>query len=248
MASTAGGAHFSHHSSGPSRRLLRADNLSGAITESYSRTGRLSLLVAAVQPFDQLAFSSMLPSIQNIELIQCLGNLETVLQICPGVAPDVVIIDVSFAGGASYQAGRELLERRCTKSIAFFDFRFALHRARKALTCGIGACYFTRALDLKQLSTCLTTRANIENIFISNVEQLPTFDKHQFLTLSTQELHVLQWLANGHSVRSIAEKMGLAESTVDNHKARMMKKLMINKTSHLVRLAVETGLIDWESK
>jgi DNA-binding NarL/FixJ family response regulator len=47
-------------------------------------------------------------------------------------------------------------------------------------------------------------------------------------------------------VRSIAEKMGLAESTVDNHKWRMMKKLGIHRSSELVGIAIETGLLDWD--
>ena len=247
MASTAGGAHSSHRSSRASRPLLRAENHQTAIAESYLRTGCLSILVAAVQPFDRLAFSAVLPTIYDTKLLQCLGDVETLLQITPHVRPDVVILDISFTNGASFRAGHELLKGRCTKSVAFYDFRFALHRARKALASGAHAYYFTRAFDLKQFCTCITTQSNVENAFISKAEQLKTYDEKGFLTLSTKELHVLEWLAHGHSVRSIAEKMNLAESTVDNHKSRMMKRLDIKKTSTLVRLAVETGLVGWDS-
>ncbi len=247
MPSGGGGPHSSHHSSRPSRQLLRADIHQTAIAESYLRTGRLSILASVIQPFDQLAFLALLPSIPNAELIQCLADVETLLQVCPSVLPDVVILDVSFPNGASYRAGYELLTSRCTKSVAFYDVRFALHRARKALASGAGAYYFTRGFDLKQLCTCIRTRADVENVFISKAEHLKTYDEKGFLTLTTKELQVLQWIANGHSVRSIAEKMKLAESTVDNHKSRLMKRLRVNKTSTLVRLAVETGLIDWDS-
>jgi DNA-binding NarL/FixJ family response regulator len=242
----AGGPHFSHPGARASRPLVRAEDHQTEIADSYLRTGRLSILASVVQPFDHLAFSAVLHSVPDTELIQCLTNIETLLQICPRVNPDVVILDVSFPKSASYRAGHELLKSRCTKSVAFYDVRFALHRARKALASGAGACYFTRGFHLRNFCTCIRTRANIENVFVSKAEYLKPYDEKGFLTLTTKELHVLQWLADGHSVRSIAEKMNLAESTIDNHKSRMMKRLNISKTSTLVRLAVQTGLVDWD--
>jgi DNA-binding NarL/FixJ family response regulator len=246
MASTAGGAHSSHRGSRPSRHLVRADPNLTALAEAYLRTGRLRFVVAVSQPFDQLAFSAALPTIHDIELIECSADLETASEICHSIMPDGIVVDVSFANGAPYLAGRQLLESRCVKSVAFYDSRFALSRARTALSSGVGSCYFTRSFRLRELCTCLRTRANIDNVFISEPEHLHAYDRHNFLSLSAQELHVMEWIANGHSVRSIAEKMGLAESTVDNHKSRMMKRLNIHRGSQLVRIAVETGLVDWD--
>jgi two-component system, NarL family, response regulator NreC len=246
MIPAAGGPHFSHPSARAGRPFLRAENHQTEIAESYLRTGRLSIIASVVQPFDQLAFSAVLHSVPNTELIQCLTDIETLLQICPRVLPDAVILDVSFPGNASFQTGRELLKSRCTRSVAYYDVRFALHRARKALASGADTHYFTRGFDLRQLCTCIRTRANVENVFVSNVDNLKTYDEKGFLALTTKELCVLQWLADGHSVRSIAEKMNLAESTIDNHKSRMMKRLNISKTSTLVRLAVQAGLVDWD--
>jgi DNA-binding NarL/FixJ family response regulator len=246
MAPTASGAHFSHSSARASRSTTRAESPHTETAECFLRSGRLGILASVVQPFDQLAFSAVLHSIPDTKLIQCLTDVETLLQVCPRVLPDVVILDVLFPNGASYHAGHELLKSRCTKSVAFYDVRFALHRARRALAIGADAYYFTRGFDLKQLCTCIRTRANLENVFVSMAEHLRRYDETGFLTLTTKELHVLQWLADGHSVRTIAEKMDLAESTIDNHKSRMMKRLNIRKTSTLVRLAVQTGLVDWD--
>jgi two-component system, NarL family, response regulator NreC len=248
MAPTAGGAHSSHRSSRPTRQLVRSDPNLTALAEAYLRTGRLSFVVVVSKPFDQLAFSMALPTLQDIELIECSDNLESAAEICHSLNPDGVVIDLSFENGASYAAGRQLLESGCVKSVAFHDSRFALSRARAALTSGTGSHYFTRSFQLRELCTAIRTRTNIDDVFISTLEHLHGFDKHRFLRLSAQELHVMEWMADGHSVRSIAEKMGLAESTVDNHKSRMMKKLNIHRGSQLVRIAVETGLVDWDQR
>lgn len=62
-------------------------------------------------------------------------------------------------------------------------------------------------------------------------------------SLTLRERQVMQLLAQGMSVRKCADTLGLATSTIDNHKARLMKKLGIHKASDLTRAAVREGLI-----
>jgi DNA-binding NarL/FixJ family response regulator len=50
-------------------------------------------------------------------------------------------------------------------------------------------------------------------------------------------------LANGLSVKQCAQRMRLTESTVDNYKWRLMKRLEIHKAAELTRLAVREGLV-----
>ena len=50
-------------------------------------------------------------------------------------------------------------------------------------------------------------------------------------------------LAQGCSVREIARYLGTATSTVDNHKARLMRKLKVHKVVDLATMALREGLI-----
>lgn len=61
--------------------------------------------------------------------------------------------------------------------------------------------------------------------------------------LSARERQVMQLLAQGKTVRQCAAALGLAHSTIDNHKARLMKKLGVHKASQLTCRAVREGLI-----
>lgn len=61
--------------------------------------------------------------------------------------------------------------------------------------------------------------------------------------LTARELQVLILLAEGRSVKSCAQHLELAESTIDNHKARLMKKLDVHKIVELSHLAIREGLI-----
>jgi two-component system secretion response regulator SsrB len=62
-------------------------------------------------------------------------------------------------------------------------------------------------------------------------------------SLTVRERQVMRLLAQGLSVRECAATLKLATSTIDNHKARLMKKLGIHKASELTRAAIREGLV-----
>lgn len=67
-------------------------------------------------------------------------------------------------------------------------------------------------------------------------------DRQRLCSLTRREQQVLEQIAGGASVRECAEALGIAESTVDNHKSRLMKKLGVRKSSELVRFAFRVGI------
>jgi DNA-binding NarL/FixJ family response regulator len=67
--------------------------------------------------------------------------------------------------------------------------------------------------------------------------------KGSIAALSERERQIMRLLAQGQSVRECALALGLAHSTIDNHKARLMKKLGVHKISELTCRAVREGLI-----
>jgi len=62
-------------------------------------------------------------------------------------------------------------------------------------------------------------------------------------TLSRREREVLILVAEGLSTREIAGQLALSPRTVETHRARLMSKLQVRRTSQLIRLAVEEGLV-----
>jgi DNA-binding NarL/FixJ family response regulator len=51
-------------------------------------------------------------------------------------------------------------------------------------------------------------------------------------------------MALGMSVKQMAEQLGVAVSTVDNHKTRLMKKLKLHKHPQIATAALQAGLMD----
>lgn len=61
--------------------------------------------------------------------------------------------------------------------------------------------------------------------------------------LTPRELEVMRYLVQGLTVNRVAKALGIAPSTIDNHKSSIMRKLRVHKVSELVRLAIQEGLI-----
>lgn len=61
--------------------------------------------------------------------------------------------------------------------------------------------------------------------------------------LSGRELEVLRAIAGGMTTRAIARRLGVAEKTVEAHRARLYSKLGARNQSHAVSLALTRGIL-----
>ena len=62
--------------------------------------------------------------------------------------------------------------------------------------------------------------------------------------LSPRERQILQFVAEGRSSANIGELLGLATSTVDTYRSRIMQKLEINNSVGLIKFAIKHGLVE----
>lgn len=61
--------------------------------------------------------------------------------------------------------------------------------------------------------------------------------------LSAREIEILQLLGNGKTNDEVASRLNLSVRTVENHRARMMRKLQVNSFGDLLLLAIRAGLV-----
>lgn len=63
-------------------------------------------------------------------------------------------------------------------------------------------------------------------------------------TPSARELEVLRLIRDGHRNKQIADRLGIAETTVNFHIKNLVDKLGANDRTHAVTIAVKRGLLD----
>ena len=72
----------------------------------------------------------------------------------------------------------------------------------------------------------------------------PQSDAEKFLTeVTPAEREVWVLVAQGRTLKEMAELLGKSESTIDKQRSRLMRRLGVHKSADLIRLAVEAGLI-----
>jgi len=64
--------------------------------------------------------------------------------------------------------------------------------------------------------------------------------------LSRRELDVLRLIRDGHRNKEVADRLGIAETTVNFHIKNLVDKLGANDRTHAVTIAVRRGLMDVE--
>jgi DNA-binding NarL/FixJ family response regulator len=64
--------------------------------------------------------------------------------------------------------------------------------------------------------------------------------------LSARELEVLRLIRDGHRNKQIADRLGIAETTVNFHIKNLVDKLGANDRTHAVTIAVKRGLLNVE--
>lgn len=62
-------------------------------------------------------------------------------------------------------------------------------------------------------------------------------------TLTAREREVLLLAAEGHSNNEIADKLSISPRTVEVHRARIMEKLQLKNHTHLVKYAIQRGIL-----
>lgn len=62
-------------------------------------------------------------------------------------------------------------------------------------------------------------------------------------SLTTRQREILQLVAEGRTLKEIAQQLNLSAKTVEYHKARMMERLGLHSTAELTRYAIAEGII-----
>jgi DNA-binding NarL/FixJ family response regulator len=216
-----------------------------ALDRALKRIGHLTLVAVVRQSFDLRAIPALFETLPDFRLVECTDLLDLGSASCQALRPDVLLVDTSFADGTAFTFGERISTLGCVRVIAFIDHRFAFWRAFRALSTSPQACYLTRDLNPLLLSTAFRgLGTELDQSFIGSLADLHRFDRFRLFSLSNREMDVLQFLAAGRTVRQVSDQLRLAESTVDNHKNRIMKKLGVHRSQDLIRIAVATGMAD----
>lgn len=188
-----------------------------------------------------------------VEVVGEAADVDQAVNVVLATRPDVVLLDVHLPGGN----GAEVV-RRCAAQQP--DTRFLALSVSDAAEDVIGVIragargYVTKSITGPELAAAIRRVADGDAVFsprlagfvldaFAGVADAPVVDE-ELDRLSQREREVLRLIAQGHTNRSIAGRLGLSPKTVDAHRTNLMRKLGLHDVQGLTRLAVRRGLVE----
>ena len=250
---------INRHYSSESSTLLTTDCVlvSSQADRPYPVNGNSKLPIRAMLILSTLldceSLSALLSQRGGMEVLEASADLEYGLARCRRLSPNVLILDPKIGEEAIGQSCA-LMRTGFVKHVIVLDDRIHEGLVTRLLPLP-GISYMTRRAGVVALHAAMTriTRGT-QRVFDPEIEPRVLRSSRGFrleqpgdhpsvAALTTRELEVMQHLAKGRSVRDCAKQMNLAESTIDNHKSRLMKKLKIHKAAQLTQVAIREGVI-----
>jgi len=157
------------------------------------------------------------------------------------------ILDANYPKDLLKQAAQAVRDSYGEQLLLLLDDYYSPHHVQFAAS--VPAAYCSRDISFHEMMEIIERLLRSDNVTPSTANGLiqsgrRTRTDHPIAAeLSDRELEVMILLAEGHSVKECADLMKLAESTIENHKFRLMRKLGVHRFTDVLRLAIRAGLI-----
>lgn len=164
--------------------------------------------------------------------------------------PDVAVLDLWMPGLSGAEATRQIVESDSATRVLILTMHEDPSHVREALRAGASG-YVVKTAPARQLLEAIEVVRRgqtyvspaVSHHLVRAVRGEDEGESSILATLTQREREVLQLVAEGLSAKEIAVQLGLAIKTAAAHRANLMAKLGIHKTSLLVRLAIREGLV-----
>lgn len=186
----------------------------------------------------------------DVEIVGEAGDAAEALKGVTELRPDIVLMDVGMPGFSSFDAARIIQNEFPETRVVFLTMHEDQDYVMRGLQAG-AAGYLLKDTPAAKLAGVLR-EVHRGGKFVSP-EALGGIDDgtrfgpgtpHQAKTaLTPRETEIMKHLAEGKTVRKIADILGLSAKTVEAHKFNLMRKLDIHNKAELVHCAIRKKLV-----
>ncbi len=210
----------------------------------------IRLLLADDHAIVREGLKQLFAYVPDMALIAEAGNGDQILsELRAGEPFDVLLLDLTMPGISGTELIVRIRQERPELPILVLSMHNEPQIAQRALKAG-AAGYLTKDSEPETLLAAIRRVAAgrrfidptlAEAIALESSSMGPAV-RHD--RLSEREAQILRLLAQGCSINSIAETLGISNKTVSTHKARLMEKMNFTSNADLVRYAIAHGLAD----
>ena len=162
--------------------------------------------------------------------------------------PDVVVMDLSLPGLHGTEAIRRVKSSSPATKVVVLSMHHAPEVVARAREAGCDG-YVLKGADVSELARAIRGAREGTPYFSPELAATATTlpaGTDPLDRLSGREREVLQLVAEGHTNKSIAQKLGISVHTVNAHRVSLMSKLDLHDAQAVTRFALRHGLVTHE--
>lgn len=190
----------------------------------------------------------LLEDVDSLEVVGEALNGVILLNRIPTLQPDLILLDLGMPVMDGIEASIQIKEKYPNIKILILTTYSEQHKIKKMLKIGIDG-YLLKDSGKHKLLEAIETVMNGENYYDQRVIDIIMNGLHgkkrtTTVSLTKREKEIIKLIADGLSTNEIADCLFISRLTVETHRKNIFTKLGINKTAHLVRYAIEEGLVE----
>lgn len=214
---------------------------------------KIRLLLADDHTVLRAGLKALFNAQPDMEVVAEASDGEEAIRMSRELSPDVVLMDISMPGINGFKATSEIRKQNPAVKILALTMHEDDSYLHQMLRAGADGYVPKKAADTELMAAIRASYRGEHFIHSSVASGLVTMARQQEPellknkgadVLSQRETEVLQLLALGYTNQQIAEELCLSVKTVESYRARIKAKLGLEGRAHLVRYAIEIGLLD----
>lgn len=199
--------------------------------------------------FDSL--KSLLDRQPDMEVVGGAENGRVAVEQVHELKPDVVIMDVTMPNLNGIEATRQITGQYPEIKVVALSMHADKQFVTGILSAGASG-YLTKNCSFDELVKAVRLVAENKKYLCPDVTSIVIEESLSALSheasssldlLSTREREIMQLLAEGKTIKEIAEQLFLSIKTIYTHRNQIMKKLQVKNMAELTKLALRDGLI-----
>lgn len=197
---------------------------------------------------------ALLEEEEDIQVIGEAGDGLEVLDLVEQLEPDILVVDLMMPGLHGLEITRQVRKRSRRTLVVVLSMHADESYVIAALKNGASG-YVLKDSSASDLVMALHEVSDGRRFLSSPLSDraievyMKTSDDGEediYECLTNREREILQLAVEGHSNRTIGERLSISPRTVETHRANLMRKLGLKTQTNLIRFALRRGFLPLE--
>jgi DNA-binding NarL/FixJ family response regulator len=213
--------------------------------------GGIRVLIADDHALFRAGIRRILESFEGIEVVAEAVDGHDTLRLAVRHQPHVVLLDVAMPGLNGIEAAARIVGDLPQSRVIVLSMHDGEEYVLRAMRAGASG-YLLKSASPTELELAVRAVARSETYLspamsrhlVDAYRRRPLEAADPVDRLTPRQREILQLIAEGHTTKAIARKLGLSVKTIDNHRAGLMERLDIHDLAGLVRWAIAQRLVE----